>query len=187
MLIGAITHRYTGGLYAAAQAADVIEPVDAGLREIAQAIDAYPSFKLLLEHPVLTPDVKMQVVRNVFGDSLPTLLQNFIHLLFVRHRSEYLRAIYESYHQMADEAQGRIEVQVESARVFDEEQLLSLREQLAKALQKEVQATVEVRPELIAGYRVHVGNRIIDATVRGALTQFSHKLLVNQAAKEGTF
>ncbi|MCI0183372.1 ATP synthase F1 subunit delta [Sulfoacidibacillus ferrooxidans] len=187
MLTGAITHRYTAGLYEAAQAHGEVEMIDHSLRAMAQAIEANPSFALLLVHPVLTPEVKITVIKNVFGDALPELLLHFLHLLFTRHRGEYLTAIYTAYHLLANEAQGRLEVQVETAREFEGDQLADLRQHLAVALRKDIQAVVHVRPELIAGYRVYVGNRIIDATVRGALTQFSQKLLVNRAAKEGTF
>ncbi len=187
MLTGAITHRYTGGLYAAAKAHGEVERIDEALRTVTEALHANPTFKLLLEHPVLTPDVKMTVIRNVFGDVLPELLQSLFHLLFTRHRGEYISAIYTAFHKMADEARGRIEVQVETARNFEGDHLEMLRTRLADALQKEVKTVVHLHPELIAGYRVRIGNRIIDATVRGALTQFSQTLRVDQAAKEGTF
>lgn len=48
---------------------------------------------------------------------------------------------------------------------------------LKAALSKEIEAVVEIDPDLIAGYKLQLGNRLIDSSVKNALRQLSVALL----------
>lgn len=180
MLIGAVTERYTQGLFMAAQSAGAVDEVDNGLAQVAEALRAQPGFRQFIGHPVIAAGVKENVVKNVFGETLHALLQRFLRLLFERGRSDYIEAIQRSFHDRATAARGQVEVRLESAMAFEPAALSRIVGDLAGALGKQVEARVVIRPELIAGYRIQLGNRIVDATVQGALSQFGARLSANR-------
>ena len=181
MLSGAVTKRYARGLFLAAQADGRIEAVDGELKRVADALKENPDLKSVLEHPVVAPEVKTRLVRAVFGEALHPLVARFLGMLFTRRRSGYIEALQRAYHELADEAQGRASVRVETASPLTAEQLAATVARLQEALHREVRAEVQVNPDLIAGYRLRIGNRIVDATVKGALAQFGAGLLGGRA------
>lgn len=185
MLSGTVTRRYTHGLYAAAKNQDAIEAVDASLHRLVQTLQAIPRLKTILEHPVIHREDKLSLLRQVFGADLHPLVERFVAVALERKRASYLSAVGAEFHRQADAAKGRTEVLVESALPLTPEQEKHLAEQLSRALQQQATPVITVQPELIAGYRVRVGNRVMDATVRGALRQFEVRLAA-RGAEEGT-
>jgi F-type H+-transporting ATPase subunit delta len=186
MLSGAVTNRYTQGFYAMADEHGVVEAVDRSLTLLADAISANPELKSLVEHPLISTDVKVKAISGIFDQNLDPVVYRFLHILFARGRSGYVVSIARRFHQLALDAEGRVSVSIESANPLSEEATKSLTDQLSTVLNKKVDAVVEVKPELIAGYRIKVGNRVLDATILGALTQFRDKLATASSGKEGT-
>ena len=185
MLNGAVTNRYARALFAAAGDADQVEAVDQALQMVAQAVRAVPDLLTVLVHPVLPVDEKTRVLESIFGDAVPPLLQRLLRLLFVRERGEYIQALAVAFHNLANESRGRLQIELESAESLDEEQLHGITSIVGSQLDKSVSAEVTVRPELIAGYKLRIGNRVIDATLKGMLTDFAHTLSGGRVGKEG--
>lgn len=183
---GAVARRYTQGLFDYATEHGLMDAVDAGLKVLSDALDSTPEFKSLIAHPLVSAEEKIGVVTNVFGSVVDPVVIRFVRLLLERGRGEYLQDVYESFHAQAEAAKGLVSVRIETAFALTDEQVDQLQKQLGTALNKQARAVVEVNPELIAGFRVHVGNRVMDATVQGALEQFGSKLLDHGAIKEGT-
>ncbi|KPV42819.1 ATP synthase F1 subunit delta [Alicyclobacillus ferrooxydans] len=185
MISGAVTNRYTEGLYGAAKDSGVVDAVDISLQEVAKALDSNPDFRVFLEHPVIPAKAKKELVGQVFGQAAQPLVVRFLDVLIDRKRAAYASAVAEAFHRRAEQERGHVIVHVESAQPLSEAETQAIRQKLASALNKEPQTIVEVNPALIAGYRFRIGNRILDATVRGALQQFSQKLTASGAVEEG--
>jgi F-type H+-transporting ATPase subunit delta len=183
---GAVARRYTQGLFDYARDHGLTDATDAGLKVIADALTHIPEFKTILENPLISAPEKSRVITEVFGEMVDPVVIRFVKLLLDRGRGENLTDIYTAFHAKTEEAKGLISVHVESAFALNDSQVEQLQQQLSAALKKQARAVVEVNPELIAGFRVQVGNRVMDATVRGALEQFGNKLLNHGAIEEGT-
>jgi F-type H+-transporting ATPase subunit delta len=186
MLSGAITNRYTQGLYEAAVANGSVETVERGLLAVASALQSNAELKALIEHPLVDIEAKVGVLQKVFGDTLTETVYNFFRVLFSRDRSAYVAAVAASFHEKVEATRGRVMVSVESAMPMSDEVRTRLEQDLAGALGKQVEATVSVDGRLLAGYRIRIGNRVLDATIRAAIDQFSEQLLAAGASKEGT-
>lgn len=185
MISGAVTNRYTEGLYGAAKDGGVVDAVDISLQEVSKALDANPDFRLILENPVIPEAAKSKMVGEVFGGRVDDLCVRFLDVLIEKKRTVYIGAIAEAFHRRAEQDRGNVIVHVETAKELSDAEAKAIHEKLAAALNKEPQTVVEVNPELIAGYRFRIGNRILDATVRGALQQFAQKLTASGAVEEG--
>lgn len=185
MVSGAVTNRYAQGLYAAAEEKGLVDNVEEGLSHIAEVIASHAELKQFVVHPLIKAQAKLQVLEKVFGETVDPFVIQFLRVLLRRNRSEYLTAVAARFHQMAEASRGRVDIVIESAMALSDTDRHRLETQLRSTLQKEVSTELKVNPSLLGGYRIQVGNRVLDATLRGRTMQFSEKLLAAGASKEG--
>jgi len=186
MLSGAVTNRYTLGFYEVAKTHGIVDAVDKSLQLLTETLTMHPELKSFLEHPLIANDAKVKAIENIFGEALEPVVLRFLSILFGRGRSAYVQDIGRRFHALAEANNGIVTVHIEAATALSEEQLASMKSTLSTVLKKQPNAVVELNPALIAGYLARVGNRVLDASVRGSLEQFSEKLLAGGAIKEGT-
>ncbi len=173
MLNGAVTHRYTQGLFLAAVDAGQVSNVDESLQALAAALAQTESFRRFFESPLVSFDQKQGVLHKVLSGRVPDVLLTFLAVLFKRKRAEYVSAIASAFRAHANDYYGRVDVRITSAKPLTEEQRESVTQSLKAALSKEIEAVIDIDPELIAGYKIQLGNRVIDSTVKNALRQLS--------------
>lgn len=176
MLSGVVTNRYTAGLYEFASSHGAAAVVDESLQLLANTLSEHPDFEALMNHPLITGENKLKAVKAVFGDALDPLVIRFLHVLFNRKRGAYIRAIAQRFHALTEIARGEVVVEVETAAELKDADAAALAEKIGQAVGKKVSAKVTVNTDLIGGYRLRVGNRVLDATVQGALKQFAEQL-----------
>jgi F-type H+-transporting ATPase subunit delta len=123
------------------------------------------------------PNVSAQqlegLVLGVTGDKLEALVakeaRNFIQVLVQNNRLEltpHIRGLYES---LKREHEGVLEAQVISALPIGDDQVKSLVATLEAKFKRKITARLEIDPQLIGGVKIVVGDKVIDATVRGRL------------------
>jgi F-type H+-transporting ATPase subunit delta len=105
----------------------------------------------------------------ILGERLDGQGRNFVQVLIHNRRLElvpHIRALYEALRR---EHEGIVEATIVSALPVGEEQVRQLLAALEKKYGRRISAKVEVDPALIGGARIVVGDKVIDATVRGRL------------------
>jgi len=183
MLSGSITSRYTRGLYETAAHHGAVEVVDNGLQAVATALTIHPDFKLFMEHPLISEQTKTDAVSQVFGGQVDPVVVRFLKVLLSHDRSAYIQAVALRFRELAQAEEGFVRVEVETAQTFTESQMTHIQSQLSAVLGKKAEMSVTVNSNLIAGYRARVKNRVLDATVEGALNQFRNQLTVTGETK----
>ncbi|WAH36865.1 ATP synthase F1 subunit delta [Alicyclobacillus dauci] len=179
-------NRYARGLLSYAKTADVLDEVDAQFQQLKSLIESSTELRAFLASPVLSQEMKLSTIEKLLSGELRKDLRNFITLLLERGRGQYVAAIAGRFHEFVDEAHGRLAVQIEAAQPLTQEQTDRIVSQLQAAFGKRIEASVRENRALIAGYRVQVGNRVLDATTSNALRQFRESLLAGAVGKEGT-
>jgi F-type H+-transporting ATPase subunit delta len=185
MLNGSVTRRYAQALFMAAKEAGSIEMIDQALLRVSEAIVANEQAKSFFEHPYITVGDKLAVIEQLFEQSMPASLRQLLHMLYTRKRSKYVQSIYKGYHALYEEEVGRVTVRLETARDMTEGELEDVRGHLQQVLNKQVSFDVRQNPQLMAGYRMAIGNRVIDASLRQSLNQFRQRLSHTRMVKEG--
>ncbi len=123
------------------------------------------------------PNVSAQqlegLVLGVIGDKLDAAVANearsFMQVLVQNGRLEmtpYIRGVYEG---LKREHEGTLEANVISALPISDEQVKALVAALETKFKRKITAKVEIDPQLIGGVKIVVGDKVIDATVRGRL------------------
>ncbi len=129
--------------------------------------------QLIISDPNVSAQQLEGLVLGVIGDKLDAGVaneaRNFIQVLVQNGRLEltpHIRGVYES---LKREHEGTLEASVISALPISDEQVKTLVAALETKFMRKITAKVEIDPQLIGGVKIVVGDKVIDATVRGRL------------------
>lgn len=109
------------------------------------------------------------LILGALGDRLDGQGRNFVQVLIHNQRLELVPQIRTLYEELRREHEGVVEATIVSALPIKDDQARDLLAALEKKYGRKVNARMEVDPALIGGARIVVGDKVIDATVRGRL------------------
>jgi F-type H+-transporting ATPase subunit delta len=95
--------------------------------------------------------------------------ENLARVLAANGRLELLPEIRAQFEALKNEREGVVEAQVQSAFELSEAQVRDLAGRLERKTGRKVRARIEINPDLIAGVRVIIGDKVIDGSARAQL------------------
>lgn len=119
--------------------------------------------------PNLAENALEGLILGSLGERLDGPARNFVQVLLQNRRLELVPTIRSLFEDLKRDHEGVLEAKVVSALPIDDDQVRPLLAALESKYGRKVSAHVEVYPELIGGVRIVVGDKVIDATVRGRL------------------
>lgn len=125
--------------------------------------------RAVIDDPNVTPQALEGFILGVAGDRLDGPARNLVQVLVQNGRLELLGHIRGLYDELRREHEGVVEVRIVSALPLSDEQVRELVTRLEAKHQRKVTAKVDIDPNLIGGVRLLIGDKVIDATVRGKL------------------
>ncbi len=171
-----VARPYARALYEAASEASEADAVLADLEATADLFDAVPDLAVFLNHPAVAPEPKHEVLREALGPRVHGLTLHFLLLLLDKRRFGALPEILQAYRAMVEEAAGVGRGRVETARAMSPKELAALEEAAGRWLGTKVRLQPDVRPELIGGARIIVGDRVIDGSLAGRIQRLGRQL-----------
>lgn len=156
------------------------------LARFCRALEAVPALGQMARNPAIPMEVKQRVVvevSRVLG--LGKLLVRFLDLLLTHYRLIHADSILAAVDRILMRRLGVVSAQVTSAEPLEAAQQERLRSVLAQVLERQVELEVNVAPELLAGFVVHVESRRYDASLRGQLERLATSLAESGEAASG--
>lgn len=123
----------------------------------------------LIGDPKVDDQALEGLILGALGERLDGHGRNLVQLLIENGRLDLVSHIREQYEELRRENEGVLEARIISAMAISDDQVGGLRRALEKKYSRKVNTQVEVDPHLIGGVRIVVGDKVIDATVRGRL------------------
>lgn len=176
MLNGALARRYAQALFDIASETKTLEQVEVELKELTRVIQDYPEVKQVLHHPHIPLSEKKSLMDKLLGNEIGETVRHFLFLMIDRRRQDLLPLIQREFTHFLDEARQIVEAKVATAAALTADQEEKLRQNLARLTGKNVRMVSEIRPELIGGVMVQVGDRVIDGTVAHSLNRMREEL-----------
>ena len=99
--------------------------------------------------------------------------KNMVALLAENGRLSVLPSIATTFETLKQEAEGKIEVRVRTAKKLSARQQDAMVKSLAKRLGKEISVTTEIDETLIAGAIIQAGDMVIDGSAKGRLDKLT--------------
>lgn len=106
---------------------------------------------------------------GTIGERLDGQGRNLVQVLIQNGRLDLVPQVRALYEEQRREHEGVVDARIVTALPMADEQLRPLMAALERKYGRKVNAQVEVDPELIGGVRILLGDKVIDATVRGRL------------------
>ena len=166
--------RYAEALHSLAQEQNAVDAIAGDLAAIHAAL-ATPGARAVLSSPDVKPDERARVL-GALTQGRHQLVANLLGVLQHRHRLDVLFDLHPEYRALVMAQRGELEGVVESAHPLTEAELLGMTALAGQLSGKKVQLTVALRPELLGGVRLRVGNVLYDGSLRQALDQLERQL-----------
>jgi len=144
---------------------------------VSQFLANSSDLKKFLGNPLVTKDAKKNVVKDILGEQISESTLKFLLLLVDRGRIEVLEQIAQKFLELSYKQESIEIAKVTSSIKLSAEQQQQIAEKL-KAITgaKQIKLALKVDPELIGGFTIEVGFKMIDISIRGQLRKISNLL-----------
>jgi len=159
---------YAEAVFRLADSAGQLGEWSDALSNLAAAV-AEPAVAGAMNNPNLSAPELAEMLIGIFSGQLSAEAQNLVRVLAENRRLELLPEISRQYETLKNEREGTLEAQIVSAFPLEGDQLHALIAQLEARTGKQVKPHVSVDPDLIAGVRIVIGDKVIDGSVRAQL------------------
>lgn len=128
-----------------------------------------PEVTSLLSNPAIAAGSRIEVLDRLLAGDVQGAQRNLLALLIRRGRFEQLPEVIREFTRLYRVREGIVEATVTSAASLDDAALEALRTRLETSTGKHIELRQAVDPELLGGLQVHVGDQLIDGSVKGRL------------------
>lgn len=175
-----LASRYAKSLLDLAKEQNVVEVT---LKDV-QFLDAVSrqsrDFVNMLRSPIINADKKHKILSEVIGNQLHTLTQAFMTLLVNKGREANLPEIAEAFIAQYKEMKNIKTVKLTSAVPFNDDLKTAIRNKVQNSMPGAlIELQEEVNPELIGGFVLQVGDKLVDASIRRDLNDVRAQFLKN--------
>lgn len=170
-----LAKRYASALHRLASDAGSLDTVARDVRSLDAELKT-PGARALLASPDVTFAERSAVLTKL-GKGRHVLVQNLLGVLEHRHRLEVLFDLQAELHPLVLAQRGEIEGVVETPRPLGDGELQALAAMAGRLSGKKVTLTVALRPELLGGVRLRIGNVLYDGSMKATLDQLQGQLL----------
>ncbi|MFA6587542.1 MAG: ATP synthase F1 subunit delta [Patescibacteria group bacterium] len=118
-------------------------------------------------------------VKDKAGKEREVIAHNLVKTLAYRRQIKLLPRIMTALERLIAEAGGPIVVKIKATSKPDEQTCGILKQQLEKALGREVKVRCQVDPKILAGIKIQIGDQLIDNSLASRLFNLKKQLLTN--------
>lgn len=134
------------------------------------------AFQDILNNPKINSQDIISVLKSLLKKDFNAEVVNLIEVLVENNRLLALTEIYSIFRELVLEDQKRSDAIIESAYDMSKAEIEEFEHILSKKFGKTITATVNVNPELIAGIKVTINDKVIDGSVKGRLDNLAAQL-----------
>ena len=143
---------------------------------VVQLIEDEPDLHQFINYPGVSADEKKEVLKNIFEGRICEELLNFLYILVDKRRTMNFGRIIKVYKSLVEREEGVSYGTVYSVVKLSDERMAELEEQTSKLLQMKVKLTNELDPSLLAGFKILVEGKIIDASYRKKFDELASQM-----------
>ncbi|MEK6235702.1 MAG: ATP synthase F1 subunit delta [Planctomycetales bacterium] len=152
---------------------DVLEELDAVIDEV---LDPHPQFDAVLSSPRVEPEQKADLLDKTLGGRISDVLLRFLKVVGSRQRLDCLRAIRQEAHVIHDALRHRVHIELTAPVEIDDSQLERVRQRVEERGMNPY-FTTRVKPELLGGLVIRVGDSVYDSSLATQLANLKHQMI----------
>jgi F-type H+-transporting ATPase subunit delta len=172
-----VAKRYAIALFELAQQKKELRSVEKDLRELKIVWTGNKDLKELFTSPKLTLDKKKVLIREIFTNANPIIINTLL-VLIEKKRLDEVISIINEFMELSNNAQGVAEAKVYSTRELTEDERARISTVFSKNVGKQsLRIENIVDPSLLGGIRIQIGNRIYDSSLSTKLDRLKRNLI----------
>ena len=160
---------YAKALLDVAMEMDKVDLVAEELDALKGIFDKEPEFKKLIESPTVSVGDKKNVIETVFEGKMSQEVVNFLYVLVDKGRANQIERIIKQYKAEVAELNHLTNGTIYSVAPLKKDKLEEFEKQVSKLLDKNVKLDNQIDQKLIAGVKILVEGKIIDASAKHEL------------------
>jgi F-type H+-transporting ATPase subunit delta len=172
-----IAEKYAVALLQVAQEQKTVDILASEMQAVQKLLEGSPELKGILEHPRVKAQEKLDALKGLLGTALSPTLENFLRLLLTKKRIKHLKAVTDHFERLCYEMRGKAVARVLTAMPLSASQKTALTQKLSQMLGLTVDLKEEVKPGLIGGMMIYLGDQRMDGSVLGQLEKMKQRLL----------
>jgi F-type H+-transporting ATPase subunit delta len=165
-----ISQVYARALFEVALEQDVLDEIRDQLSAFADAMSENRDLAIFFFSPYFSVPEKKDGLERAVQDAHPAFA-NFLQALIERHRMPAIFRIRSDFDALWAQERRLLAVHLTSAIDLDEGVVRNLGERIGEQVEREVEISSDVDPDILGGIVVRVGNVILDASIKNRLEQ----------------
>ena len=145
-------------------------------QQIVEILRNEPDLKAFIDYPAISADEKKKVLTEIFEGKICQELMNFLYVLIDKRRAGRFERIIKVYRDLLEKEEGVSYGTVYSVEKLSDDRIAQLEEQTSRLLRMKVKLENEIDPKLIAGVKILVEGKIIDASYRKRFEELASQL-----------
>lgn len=172
-----IANRYARALFSLSQERNVIDSVEKEAYQILDLIQESPALKAFLSNRLSSKksihDVLEEVVKKM---KLSETMSSFLMVLSERSRLYLLKDCLDFFLSFVDQEKGLVRGEIKTVVQLTKSHLETLNSLLSKKLNKTIQLTPLIKPEILGGVVLRVGPYLVDSSLESRLSRLEARL-----------
>jgi F-type H+-transporting ATPase subunit delta len=170
-----IAQVYARALFEVASEHDSLDEIRDQLGAFADAMHDNRDLAVFFFSPYFSVPEKKDGLKRAVVDANPEF-RNFLEALIERHRMPAIFRIRAEFDALWDEARRLLPVRVTSAVKLDEETVKDIGERIGSQVDRQIELSADVDPDILGGVVLRVGNLILDASIKNRLEQLRQQV-----------
>lgn len=175
---GKIPVRYARALFSSAMDKDIVEEVYADML-LVQEVSRLVDFQETLSNKVIKPSKKITIIEELFSGKVNPLSMALLKMVVANGRGEFINGVARMFIEETRRHKGITPVTITTAAPLE----ASLAEKISKSVEKnfttKVELTGEVKEDLIGGFVLRIGDKLLDMSIKKRLAIIRKELTSN--------
>ena len=165
---------YAEALIEHAKNINLLSQVTIELSSISAVLSESRDLEIFLLNPLINNSIKKTVLRKLFQNQVNDFIVNFLLVLVDRRRIAFLSSIIDKYLELTYQLESLTIAELYSVVDINETQQNNLIQKVkAMTNSQKVKLVMNKDPNLIGGFVIKIGSKIIDASLAGRLKKIS--------------
>ena len=170
-----IAQVYARALFEVANEHDSLDEIRDQLGAFADAMHDNRQFAVFFFSPYFSVPEKKNGLRRAVKDPNPEF-ENFLEALIERHRMPAIFRIRTEFESLWDEERRLLPVTITSAVTLDDATIKGISDRIGSQVDRQIEVSAEVDPDILGGIVLRVGNLILDASIKNRLEQLRQQV-----------
>jgi len=176
-LLNTITTPYAEAFLQVASSKNEVDEIVDQAKSVLTLWKECPEFSAAMASPVIEVEVKKATIEKLFSDQLNPSFLNLLKLLADRQRIGFLDAVLNRLLELYREQRNIALATVTSASSLTDDQQADLLKKIqALAGTDNLELNLQVDPQLIGGFVISVGSKVVDASLAGQVRRLGLSL-----------